>query len=43
MEKLLAGDDEASAVTLAALRSGAPYNVGDRAHPAERHAGVFGY
>ncbi|MFF3320616.1 hypothetical protein [Streptomyces sp. NPDC002889] len=43
LEKLLAGDDEASVVALASLRSGATYSVGDRAHPAERHAGVFGH
>nr|WSX50740.1 hypothetical protein OG409_18390 [Streptomyces sp. NBC_00974] len=41
LERLLAGDDEASAAALAALRSGATYNVGDGVQPAERHAGVF--
>ncbi|MEV5882780.1 hypothetical protein AB0L74_08680 [Streptomyces sp. NPDC052020] len=41
LEKLVPGGDEASALALAALRSGATYSVGDRAHPAERHAGVF--
>lgn len=42
LEKLLAGGDEASALALASLRSGATYSVGDRAQPAERHVGVFG-
>ncbi|MCX4628494.1 hypothetical protein [Streptomyces sp. NBC_01443] len=42
LERLLAGGDEASALALAALRTGATYSVGDSAHPAERHAGVFG-
>ncbi|MEV0495927.1 hypothetical protein [Streptomyces atratus] len=41
LEKLLAGDDEASAAALAALRSGATYSVWDTTHPAEQHAGVF--
>ncbi|MFD5408608.1 hypothetical protein [Streptomyces nojiriensis] len=41
LEKLLAGGGEASALALAALRSGATYSVGDSAHPAGRHAGVF--
>ncbi|MFD9259353.1 hypothetical protein [Streptomyces sp. NPDC059538] len=39
--QLLAGDDEASAAALAALRGGATYSVGDGAQPAERHVGVF--
>ncbi|WP_374778351.1 hypothetical protein OG756_20775 [Streptomyces sp. NBC_01310] len=43
LERLLAGDDEASALARAALRSGATYSVGDTAHPSERHAGVFGH
>ncbi|MFJ8634805.1 hypothetical protein [Streptomyces sp. NPDC093568] len=38
---LAAGDDEVSAAALAALRSGATYQVSDTTHPAERHAGVF--
>ncbi|MGC5008203.1 hypothetical protein [Streptomyces sp. DT203] len=41
LERLLAGDDEASAAALAALRSGATYQVWDTAHPAAQHAGVF--
>lgn len=41
--RLLAGDDEASALALAALRTGATFSVGDTAHPAGRHAGVFGH
>jgi hypothetical protein len=41
LEKLLAGDDEASVAALAALRSGATYSVWDTTHPSERHAGVF--
>ncbi len=41
LEKLLAGDDEASVAALAALRSGATYGDWDTTHPAERHAGVF--
>ncbi|MFF3844320.1 hypothetical protein [Streptomyces sp. NPDC002328] len=42
LEKLLAaGGDELSAAALAALRSGATYQVWDTAHPAEQHAGVF--
>ncbi|MGC5003944.1 hypothetical protein [Streptomyces sp. DT203] len=41
LEKLLAGDDEASAAALAALRSGATYSVSDTTYPAEQHAGVF--
>ncbi|WP_329115954.1 hypothetical protein [Streptomyces sp. NBC_01353] len=41
LESLLAGDDEASAAALAALRSGVTYRVFDTTHPAERHAGVF--
>ncbi|QIY77670.1 hypothetical protein HEP84_54610 [Streptomyces sp. RLB1-33] len=41
LERLLAGDDEASAAALAALRNGATYHVWDTAHPAARHAGVF--
>ncbi|MGW3915354.1 hypothetical protein ACWEBX_28090 [Streptomyces sp. NPDC005070] len=41
LEKLLSGDDEASATALAALRSGATYHVWDTTHPAEQHAGVF--
>ncbi|MER5464853.1 hypothetical protein ABT010_30050 [Streptomyces sp. NPDC002668] len=41
LEKLLAGEDEASVAALAALRSGATYQVWDTTHPAEQHAGVF--
>jgi hypothetical protein len=41
LESLLTGDDEASVIALASLRSGATYSVGDSAHPADRHAGVF--
>jgi hypothetical protein len=41
LEQLLAGDDEASAAALAALRNGATYSVWDTPCPAERHAGVF--
>ncbi|MER5752601.1 hypothetical protein [Streptomyces sp. NPDC002088] len=41
LEKLLAGDDEASAAALVALRSGATYHVWDTTHPAEQHAGVI--
>ncbi|MGW8874799.1 hypothetical protein [Streptomyces mirabilis] len=41
LESLLAGDDEASVIALATLRSGATYWVGDRAQPAGQHAGVF--
>ncbi|MFD7321479.1 hypothetical protein ACFV9D_10360 [Streptomyces sp. NPDC059875] len=41
LESLLAGDDEASVIALALLRSGATYSVGDRAQPAGAHAGVF--
>ncbi|WP_328947202.1 hypothetical protein OG259_28640 [Streptomyces sp. NBC_00250] len=41
LEKLLAGDDEASAAALAALRSGATYRVWDTTHPTEQHAGIF--
>ncbi|WP_405389650.1 hypothetical protein OG596_18200 [Streptomyces sp. NBC_01102] len=43
LEQLLAGDDEVSAAALAALRSGAAYNVWDTTHPAEQHAGVFAH
>ncbi|WP_341873426.1 hypothetical protein [Streptomyces marokkonensis] len=41
LEKLLAGDDEASVAALAALRSGATYKVREATLPAEQHAGVF--
>ncbi|MGW2015601.1 hypothetical protein [Streptomyces sp. NPDC001927] len=41
LEKLLAGDEEASVIALAILRSGGTYWVGDRAQPARQHAGVF--
>ncbi|MGW0168827.1 hypothetical protein ACWDWT_27190 [Streptomyces sp. NPDC003343] len=41
LESLLTGDDEASVIALAALRSGATYWVTDRAQPAGQHAGVF--
>ncbi|MFE2970740.1 hypothetical protein ACFXKC_45465 [Streptomyces sp. NPDC059340] len=41
LEKLLAGDDEASGAALAALHSGATYHVWDTTHPAAQHAGVF--
>lgn len=41
LESLLAGDDEASVIALATLRSGATYWVGDRAQPAGQYAGVF--
>ncbi len=41
LESLLAGDDEASVMALATLRSGATYWVADRAQPAGVHAGVF--
>ncbi|GAA2617177.1 MULTISPECIES: hypothetical protein [Streptomyces] len=41
LEKLLAGGDEAAALAVAALRSGATYSVGDAAHSSGRHAGVF--
>lgn len=41
LESLLAGDDEASVIALATLRSGATYWVADRAQPAGAHAGVF--
>lgn len=41
LESLLAGDDEASVIALATLRSGATYWVADRAQPAGQHAGVF--
>ncbi|MFJ7962495.1 hypothetical protein [Streptomyces sp. NPDC096324] len=43
LESLLAGDDEASVIALATLRSGATYWVADadRAQPAGVHAGVF--
>lgn len=43
LEKLLAGDDEASMAALAALRSGATYRLWDTTHPAEQHAGVFAH
>ncbi|WP_329125134.1 hypothetical protein [Streptomyces sp. NBC_01353] len=39
LESLLAGDDEASVMALATLRSGATYSVADRA--SGTHAGVF--
>ncbi|MGW7430487.1 hypothetical protein ACWGIN_13165 [Streptomyces sp. NPDC054861] len=41
LESLLSGQDEASVMALATLRSGATYWVGDRAQPAGQHAGVF--
>ncbi|WP_242426829.1 MULTISPECIES: hypothetical protein [unclassified Streptomyces] len=41
LEALLTGDDEASAVALAALRRGAPYSVEERVQPTGAHAGVF--
>lgn len=41
LESLLSGDDEASVIALATLRSGATYWVGDQAQPAGAHAGVF--
>ncbi|MFC8421602.1 hypothetical protein ACFUN7_12080 [Streptomyces sp. NPDC057236] len=41
LESLLGGDDEASVMALATLRSGATYWVADRAQPAGVHAGVF--
>ncbi|WSD21695.1 hypothetical protein OG418_24565 [Streptomyces phaeochromogenes] len=41
LESLLAGDDEASVIALATLRSGATYWVAERAQPAGQHAGVF--
>lgn len=41
LELLLVGDDEASVMALATLRSGATYWVGDQAQPAGQHAGVF--
>ncbi|WP_327309459.1 hypothetical protein OG730_28575 [Streptomyces sp. NBC_01298] len=43
LERLLSVGDEASALALACLRSGATYSVGDRAQPAERLVGVFGH
>ncbi|MGW2936868.1 hypothetical protein ACWDA7_34575 [Streptomyces sp. NPDC001156] len=39
--QLLAGDDEASAAALDALRSGGTYVVWDGILPAERHARTF--
>ncbi|MET9623022.1 hypothetical protein ABZZ37_20035 [Streptomyces sp. NPDC006464] len=42
LESLLVGDDEASVVALAALRSGAPYSVEERVQPTGAHSGVFG-
>ncbi|WP_405927601.1 hypothetical protein [Streptomyces sp. NBC_00035] len=41
LERLLAGDDEASTAALAALRNGAAYHVWDTTRPAAQHAGVF--
>ncbi|SOD85861.1 hypothetical protein SAMN06272765_3296 [Streptomyces sp. Ag109_G2-15] len=41
LESLLIGDDEASVIALAALRSGAPYSVEERVQPTGAHAGVF--
>lgn len=41
LESLLVGDDEASVVALAALRSGVPYSVEERVQPTGAHAGVF--
>ncbi|WP_405715963.1 hypothetical protein OG264_19065 [Streptomyces xanthophaeus] len=41
LERLLAGDDEASAAALAALRSGHTYDVWDGTVPAGRPIGVF--
>ncbi|MFB7449840.1 hypothetical protein [Streptomyces sp. NPDC056194] len=41
LESLLIGDDEASAIALAALRRGAPYWVEERVQPTGVHAGVF--
>ncbi|WP_398684257.1 UTRA domain-containing protein [Streptomyces akebiae] len=41
LEQLLAGDDEVSIAALAALRSGATYQVWDTAYPTAEHAGVF--
>ncbi|WP_314619969.1 hypothetical protein [Streptomyces stackebrandtii] len=41
LEALLIGDDDASALALAALRRGAPYSVEERVQPTGAHAGVF--
>ncbi|MFG2835087.1 hypothetical protein ACGFYE_08865 [Streptomyces zaomyceticus] len=41
LEALLIGDDEASAIALAALRRGASYSVEERVQPTGAHAGVF--
>ncbi|MFD9005608.1 hypothetical protein ACFV0T_32460 [Streptomyces sp. NPDC059582] len=41
LESLLIGDNEASVIALAALRSGAPYSVEERVQPTGAHAGVF--
>jgi hypothetical protein len=41
LESLLIGDDDASVIALAALRSGAPYSVEERVQPTGAHAGVF--
>ena len=41
LERLLAGDDEASVAALAALRSGATYDVWDTAHPAAQMPGSW--
>ncbi|MFE4615800.1 hypothetical protein ACFRJ7_06800 [Streptomyces sp. NPDC056747] len=41
LEALLIGDDDASALALAALRRGAPYSVEERVQPNGAHAGVF--
>ncbi|MET7364767.1 hypothetical protein ABZS61_02885 [Streptomyces sp. NPDC005566] len=41
LESLLVGDDEASVIALAALRSGASYSVEERVQPTGAHAGVF--
>ncbi|PIM68054.1 hypothetical protein CTU88_35490 [Streptomyces sp. JV178] len=41
LESLLIGDDGASVIALAALRSGAPFSVEERVQPTGAHAGVF--
>ncbi|MFJ5834544.1 hypothetical protein [Streptomyces sp. NPDC093089] len=43
LEALLTGDDEASAIALAALRRGAPYSVQERVQATGAHAGVFSH
>ncbi|MGE7388143.1 hypothetical protein ACQKM2_22000 [Streptomyces sp. NPDC004126] len=43
LERLLAGDDAASRAALAALRSGAAYDVWEGTVPAGRPVGVFGH